>query len=60
MKNFVVKNWKTGLSGLVILLLIAIYLLNKITTEQFMTATGFLTAIGFIAAKDGDKTGINK
>ncbi len=60
MKNFVVKNWKTTASGILIFVILGVYLLNKITIEQFMTATSFLVSVGFIASKDGDKTGINK
>jgi len=49
------KNWKTNLTAIVIVFLIAIYFLNKITTEQFLTATTFLTALGLFASKDSDK-----
>ena len=48
-------NWKTNLTALVIVFLIAIYFLNKITTEQFLTETTFLTALGLFASKDSDK-----
>jgi len=58
MRNFIIKNWKTTTSGVVIIALLAIYLLNKINTEQFLTATTFLIGVGFITSKDGDKTGI--
>jgi len=60
MKNFILKNWKTTASGLLILAMLGVYLLNKITTEQFLTATTFLIGVGFISSKDGDKTGVNK
>jgi len=49
------KNWKTNLTAIVIVFLIAIYFLNKITTEQFLTATTFLTALGLFASKDSKK-----
>lgn len=60
MKNFIINNWKTTASGFLIFIILGVYLLNKITTEQFLTATTFLVGVGFIASKDGDKTGINK
>jgi hypothetical protein len=60
MKNFIIKNWKTTVSGLLILAMLGIYLLNKITTEQFLTATAFMVSVGLIASKDGDETGVKK
>jgi len=60
MKNFIQKNYKTTLSGLVIMVLVIVYLLNKITNEQFLTTTAFLTGIGLIISKDGDQTGVVK
>ena len=54
-KNWIMKNWKTNLTGIVIVALIFIYLLNKITTEQFLTTTAFLVSLGFFASKDNKK-----
>lgn len=51
------KNWKTNLVGLVILVLLALYIFNVISTEQFITITGFLVGIGFFASKDFNKNG---
>ena len=59
MKNFLIKNWKTGLSGISVLVLVGLYVYKIIDTEQFLTIFGTLVGIGFIASKDGDKTGIN-
>jgi hypothetical protein len=53
-----IKNWKTTLSGLLIFIILGLYLLNKITNEQFLTTTTFLIGIGFISAKDGNKTNV--
>lgn len=59
MKNFLVKNWKTTLAGLSILVLVGLYILKEIDTTQLLTIIGILTGIGFIGAKDGDKTGVS-
>jgi len=58
MKNFLIKNWKTGLSGILILTLVGLYVYKIIDTEQFLTIFATLTGIGLIVGKDGDKTGI--
>ncbi len=60
MKNFLVKNWKTGLSGTLVLILVGLYVYKIIDTEQFLTIFGTLVGIGLIVSKDGDKTGISE
>jgi hypothetical protein len=59
MKNFLYKNWKTTLAGLLILGLVTLYILKVIDGEQCLTIFGILSGAGLIASKDGDKTGIN-
>ncbi len=49
------KNWKTSITGVVIVVLIGIYFKNWVTTEQFLTATTFLTGVGFFFSKDSKK-----
>ena len=55
LKQTTMKNFKTNLAGLAVLLLLGLYFFNLITTEHFVTATAFLVTIGFFAAGDAKK-----
>jgi hypothetical protein len=57
MKNFFIKNWKTTLGGIVVIILTGLHAQGKIGQDLFTTLIGLLTAAGLIAAKDADKTG---
>lgn len=57
MKNLIVKNWKTTLSGIAIGLIAAATYLGWITADQAVSITSVLTALGFIAAKDNNVSG---
>ncbi|MDR1019031.1 MAG: hypothetical protein LBM02_10075 [Lachnospiraceae bacterium] len=58
--TFLVKNWKTTISAIILLLLTYHYHIGAITSEQFELYSGILIALGFLFSKDADKTGINK
>jgi hypothetical protein len=51
----ILKNKKTNLVGLVILVLLVLYYTKLIDTEQFLTSTAFLVSIGLFATKDDEK-----
>jgi hypothetical protein len=57
MKNLIVKNWKTTLSGIAIGVIAAATYLNWITADQAVSITSVLTALGLIAAKDNNVSG---
>lgn len=56
--TFLLKNWKTTLGGVLILVLTGLKADDKISTELFTTLVGVLTALGFAASKDADKKGV--
>ena len=55
-----VKNWKTTLSGMVVLFLLYLYLGGHIDKEQMETAIYMCIGLGLIASKDGSNTGVIK
>jgi hypothetical protein len=57
MKTFIIKNWKTTLSGIAIGAIAAASYLGWITADQAVGITSVLTALGLIAAKDNNVTG---
>ena len=57
MKNLIVKNWKTTLSGIAIGAIAAATYLGWITPDQGVSITSVLTALGLIAAKDNNVRG---
>ena len=60
MKTFIIRNWKTTLSGVAVGLIAAASYLNWITADQAVSITSVLTALGFIAAKDSNVSGEGK
>lgn len=53
------KNWKTTISGILILMAVTLYLFNRISTEQFTTATAFIVSLGFFYSKDHNNNSYN-
>lgn len=49
------KNWKTGLPGLVMILLVLALILKAITFDQFIKAAILLAGGGLLAAQDAQK-----
>jgi len=56
MKN-IVKNWKTTLAGILVVLIPMATQLGYITPEMAGGIVTILTGLGLIAAKDGNVTG---
>jgi len=51
----ILRNWKTSLSGALLLGLTGAMLANKITIEQFSIASGALVSLGLLNSKDVNK-----
>lgn len=49
------KNYKTTISGVLMLIAVGLYWQGVITLQQFETGLAALTAGGLFAAKDHDK-----
>ena len=63
MKNiylFLIKNWKTSVSGIIVAILVYLQQIGVITESQFTLYTSVMVAIGFLFSKDGDETGTFK
>ena len=52
------SNWKTSLSGVLVAVFTIMYCLEKINTEDYVTALGVIGTIIALLSKDSDKTGI--
>lgn len=55
MNHYILKNWKTALSGICIFTLLGLYLGDLITREQLETSFVLLTGAGFILSMDSKK-----
>ena len=60
MKNFLLKNYKTTIPGMVLALVGYLTATHKITAEAGTMVGGMLAALGLAGAKDADKTGDGK
>lgn len=56
--NYILKNWKTSLAGLVAIAGVITATWLPQYADEVATAVGILTGLGLIAAKDGNKTGV--
>jgi len=56
-KNFLVKNWKTSIAGVVVAIATYLKVSNVIDANAFTLIGSLTTAIGLMLAKDSDKTG---
>ena len=57
LKNFLVKNWKTSIAGVVVAIATYLKVANIIDANAFTLIGSLTTAIGLMLAKDSDKTG---
>ena len=57
MKNLLI-NWKTTLSGVLLLAIAVMTVMGKITHDQALAITATLGGLGLIVAKDGNVHGI--
>jgi hypothetical protein len=60
MKQFLIKNYKTTVPGVVLAMVGFLTATHRITTEAGTMIAGVLGAIGLAGAKDADKTGDGK
>ena len=56
-KNFLVKNWKTSIAGVIVAIATYLKVANIIDANAFTLIGSLTTAIGLMLAKDSDKTG---
>ena len=56
-KNFLVKNWKTSIAGVIVAIATYLKVSNVIDANAFTLIGSLTTAIGLMLAKDSDKTG---
>lgn len=56
--NYIVKNWKTTLAGLVTIAGVVTATWLPQYADEVTKVVGFLAGLGLIAAKDGNKSGI--
>jgi len=56
-RNFLVKNWKTTIAGVVVAVATYLKASDIIDTNAFTLIGSLTTAIGLMLAKDSDKTG---
>ena len=54
MKNFLIKNWKTNLLAITALIILGLYVLEVLSTEQLITIQGFLVSTGLFLTKDAN------
>jgi hypothetical protein len=53
----VFASWKTSAAGVALLAVTAVFLMGRITLNQFMAAVGMLAGGGFVLSKDADVHG---
>lgn len=58
LKTFFMKNWKTTLGGLFILIIGILTQAEVMSVELAALITSVLTGLGFVAAKDANQTGV--
>lgn len=56
-KNFLVKNWKTTIAGVIVAIATYLKVVNIIDANAFTLIGSLTTAVGLMLAKDSDKTG---
>jgi hypothetical protein len=56
--NFLVKNWKTTIAGLIIAVATYLKTTGSLSVEAFTLVGSVTTAIGLLLAKDGNTTGV--
>jgi hypothetical protein len=56
--NYIVKNWKTSLAGLVAIALVIAETWLPEYRGAVTSAIGVLTGMGLLAAKDGNQSGV--
>ena len=56
-KNFLVKNWKTSIAGVIVAIATYLKVSNVIDANAFTLIGSLTPAIGLMLAKDSDKTG---
>lgn len=57
LKNFLIKNWKTSIAGVVVAIATYLKVANVIDANTFTLIGSLATAIGLMLAKDSDKSG---
>jgi len=56
--NYILKNWKTSLAGIVTIAGVITATWLPQYTDELSKAIGVLAGLGLIASKDGNKTGL--
>jgi len=56
--NYLLKNWKTTLTGLATIAGVAAATWFPEYADEVAKAVGILAGLGFLVSKDGDKTGL--
>lgn len=56
--NYILKNWKTSLAGIVTIAGVITATWLPQYTDELSKAIGVLAGLGLIASKDGNKSGI--
>lgn len=51
----ILKNYKTTLPALCVVIAVGVYWLGYLTTEQLVTGVSVLTGLGLLGSKDYDK-----
>ena len=57
LKNFLIKNWKTSIAGVVVAIATYLKAANVIDVNAFTLIGSLTTAVGLMLAKDSDKSG---
>lgn len=57
LKNFLVKNWKTSIAGVVVVVATYLKVANIVDANAFALIGSLTTDIGLMLAKNSDKTG---
>lgn len=53
--NLIIKNFKTSISGVLVIICIILNFCNVITVEQLTVSTGLFVSLGLLASKDSEK-----
>lgn len=56
--TFIIKNWKTSLTGVLVAILAILKIKDVIDIETLTIIITLLTSAGFLASKDADKSGV--
>ncbi|MBC7775310.1 MAG: hypothetical protein H7246_07720 [Phycisphaerae bacterium] len=50
--GYVLKNWRTSLLGMLVMLAILLWFFKQLTTDDFLKILGFCSAVGLFAQID--------